>query len=110
MLMQKPLRPISPLFSSYLTSDERKKVRAVSVTDCSSEINLLRVLNARFMEMQSSAPINLKTSIQTLRTHVILSEQLAKLIRVSNLENDPLAELEKGISEALDELRFELNI
>lgn len=110
MLKKPPAHPISPLYARYLTSEEKKSLRSIPVDEVSSEINLLRVLSARFMNIQQSAPQDIDSHIQTLRTTIILSEQIAKLVRVHNQQHDPLAEIQDEISEALDMLRKEMGI
>lgn len=109
-MTQKSVRPISPLYAHYLTSDEKKSLRAVSADNPASEINLLRVLFAHFMEFQQSAPKDTNSRMQALHTCLILSEQIAKLVHVHNKEHDPLCELEDEILKALGEIRSELGI
>ncbi len=110
----KPSRPISPLFARYLTSDEKKSLRAVPADNPASEINLLRVLSAHFMKFQQSAPNDMDSRMQALRTCLVLSGQLSKLVRAHNKEHDPLAEAQAAfsdaISQALDEIGKEWGI
>jgi hypothetical protein len=80
------------------------------VDDLSSEINLVRVLFAHSMKSQQSAPKDMDSRAQVLRTSLVLGEQFAKLVRVHSTAHDPLAELQDEIEEALDELRKEWGI
>jgi hypothetical protein len=99
-------RNLSPLYSRYLTPDEKISLRVVPVDDFSSEINLLRVLNARLLELQVSAPQSLDSRILTIRTQVIIVEQLTRLVRSHAKENDPLDELWDEILQAINSLNF----
>jgi len=110
MSARKPSRPISPLFARYLTSDEKKSLRAVPADNAASEINLLRVLSAHFMKFQQSAPKDMDSRRQALRTCLVLSEQLSKLVRAYNQDHEPLDEIQVAIYKALDELSEELGI
>jgi len=110
MPARKPSRPISPLFARYLTSDEKKSLRAVPADNPASEINLLRVLSAHFMKFQQSAPKDMDSRMQALRTCLVLSEQLSKLVRAYNQDHEPLDEIQVAIYKALDELSEELGI
>lgn len=104
MSTRKPSHPISPLYARYLTSAEKKSLRAIPANDVSSEINLLRVISAHFMKFQQSAPKDMGSLLQNLRTSTILGEQIAKLVRAQNTEYDPLAELQAEIRQAIAEL------
>lgn len=108
MPIRKPPHPISPLYARYFTSDEKKSLRAVPADDPSSEINLVRVLFAHFMKSQQSAPKDMASRVQILRTSFIMSEQFSKLVRAHNQEHDPHAELQDEILQALEEVRIEL--
>jgi len=65
--------PISRLYSRYLTTEEKRLVRAVPVDSVSSEINLIRFLTALFLQFQQSAPDDLASRMQALRTFTMLS-------------------------------------
>jgi hypothetical protein len=95
---------LSPLYARYLSSAEKKALRLVPVDDLLSEINLLRVLNALLLKIQSSAPEDLYSRIQTLRTCVIMNEQLAYLVRSHLLTHDYGSPLEKAIQEAIQSM------
>lgn len=101
-------RPISPLYARYFTSEEKKSLCAVPVNDLAGEINLLCVISAHYMEFQQSAPSDMGSRIQSLRTSSILGEQFAKLIRAHNREHNPRDEIQDQILMALEELRIEL--
>lgn len=92
---------ISPLYASYLSPDEKKALRRFPVDDLSSEINLLRVLNSLLMKFQASAPPDLYSRMQILRTCVILNETLAILGRCHNREHGPQSVLDDLLNEAL---------
>jgi len=110
MSTRKPSRPTSPLYARYLTSEERKALRAVPVDDLSSEIKLMHMVFAHFMKSQQSAPKDMDSQTQALRTSRVLGEQFAKLVRAQNTGHDPLAELQEQISQALEEIRKEWGI
>ena len=78
--------PVSPLYAPYLSSDEKKALRKVSVGDTSSEINLLRILLSLFMKFQQAAPQDLYARIVALHTCVVLNEQLVRLVRCQLLQ------------------------
>jgi hypothetical protein len=79
--LPKKTHPISPLYARFLSPDEKRSIRKVPVENPSSEINLLRVLNAHLMQFQESAPPDLYARVQFLHTCVILNEVLATLVR-----------------------------
>ena len=100
--------PLSPLYAPYFTPEEKKSLRHLSADDISSEINLLRKLTVLFMQFQGSAPGDLFSCIQALRTCTLLCEQLAILVRVQDLYHpesipDPLAEALKDVPFDLDD-------
>ena len=103
-------RPISPLYARYLTSEEKKSLRAIPVNDLASEINLVRVISAHSMEFQQSAPTDMRSRTQSLRTPFILGEQFAKLIRAHIQEHDPRNEFYDVIEQAWREIRKEMGI
>jgi hypothetical protein len=72
---------LSRLYSRYLSSAEKISLRHVPHDDATGEINLLRVLNSLLLKFQQSSPLDLHSRMQTLRTCVILNEQLALLVR-----------------------------
>ena len=94
-------RPISRLYSRYLTTQEKQALRAVPVDNVSSEINLLRVLTALFLKIQQSAPPDLAAHMQALRTYSMLVEQLALLVRSHGELHSPWAELDDAIERAI---------
>ncbi len=103
-------RPISPLYARYFTSEEKKSLRAVPVDDLASEINLVRVVFAHFMKSLQSAPKDIECLTLVLRTSLVLGEQFARLVRAQNARQDPLAELQGDIEQALRQVRAELGI
>jgi hypothetical protein len=96
-----PDTAISPLYARYLSLAEKSALRSVSVDDSSSEINLLRVLITYLMKFQRSAPADLHSRIHTLRTSVVLTEQLAVLVRWHDRVHGPRSDLDADMSEAL---------
>ena len=96
-----PARTISRLYARYLTSQEKRALRLVPVAGVSSEINLLRVLMAHFLKFQQSAPPDLATHMQALRTCTLLCEQLAILVRSHDREHGPQSEMDDLLYEAL---------
>jgi hypothetical protein len=99
-----PPRPISRLYARYLTSQEKRALRLVPVAGVFSEINFLRVLTAHFMEFQQSAPPDLASHMQALRTYTLLCEQLAILVRSQDREHGPQSEIDDALDEALARL------
>ena len=99
-----PSRAISPLYSRYLSSEEKRSLRHVSPDDISSEIHLLRKLAALFMKFQQSAPPDLSSSILALLTSSILCEQLAILARYHVSSQSHVSDIEYLLLEALDSL------
>jgi hypothetical protein len=99
-----PPRPISRLYARYLTSEEKRALRLVPVEGVSSEINLLRLLMAHFMKFQQSAPPDLASHMQALRTCTLLCEQLAILVRSHDREHGPQSEIQDALLEALSEM------
>lgn len=108
MSTRKPPRPISPLYARYLTSDEKKSLRAIPVDDLSSEINLMRVLFSHLMKLQQPAPKDMDSRAQTMRTSLVLGQQFTKLIYAHNQQHDPLVESRAEIFQALEEFRIRL--
>jgi len=97
-------RSVSPLYSRYLSSEEKHSIRRVPSDDISSEINLLRKLAALFMKFQQSAPGNLSSCMQALLTSTILCEQLAILARYYASSQGNVSDIEDLLLEALDGL------
>lgn len=89
MTSEEPPRRISPLLARYLTAQEQESLRAVPATDLSGEIKLLRVLSAQFLKFQQSAPKDLYSREQALRTGLILSVQMARLVRALDQTQEP---------------------
>ncbi|MGA2490524.1 MAG: hypothetical protein ABSF99_10150 [Anaerolineales bacterium] len=98
---------LSPLYAPYFTPEEKRSIRRLSGDDISSEINLLRKLIVLFMQFQQSAPADLVSSIQALRTCTLLCEQLAILVRVQDLYHPE--EIPDPLMEALKEVPFFLD-
>lgn len=96
-----PSTPISPLYARFLTSSEKRSLKLVAFDNVSSEINLIRVLNALLMQIQQSAPPGLDSRIQALRTCVILNHQLAYLVRWHDRACGPRFDLDAEIDAAL---------
>ena len=92
--------PISRLYARYLSSDEKNSILQVPANDLSSEINLLRVLNSLLMKTQQSAPRDLYSRMQILRTCVILHEQLALCVRMHDRAHGSQSEVEAAIDAA----------
>jgi hypothetical protein len=107
ILTMSPETTLSPLYARYLSAGEKKALRCIPVDDSSSEINLLRVLTAHLMKFQRSAPPDLFSRIQTLRTCVILNETLAILVRWHNRDHAPLSDLDADFNEAVDQVNAE---
>ena len=103
-----PPRPISRLYARYFTFEEKKSLRAVPVEGVSSEINLLRVLNVLFMQVQQTAPKDLDSNMQALRTCTMLCAQLAILVRLQDKEHSPMAEWDDLLAKVLAENPFDL--
>ena len=96
-----PDATISPLYIRYLSSQEKNALRSVPLDDFSSEINLLRVLITYLLKFQRQAPPDLYSRIHTLRTCVILIEQLAVLVRWHDRVHGPRSDLDADMAEAL---------
>jgi hypothetical protein len=102
-------RAVSPLYSRFLSSEEKHSIRHVPSDDISSEINLLRKLAVLFMKFQQSAPDDLASCMQALLTSTILCEQLAILARYYAVSQGNVSDIEDLLLEALDGLPlFEL--
>jgi hypothetical protein len=99
-----PLLSISPLYARYLTRTEKTSLRRVPLDDISSEINLLRKLTALFMKLQQTAPRDLVSCIQALRTCTLLCEQLAILVRFHDRDHGPRSEWHDILDEALAQI------
>ena len=99
-----PPRPISRLYARYLTAEEKQALRLASGEGVSSEINLLRLLMVHFMKFQQSAPPDLASHMQALRTCTLLCEQLAILVRSHDREHGPQSEIDDALAEALSEM------
>ena len=99
---------LSPLYSRYLTSEEKHALRVVPVDDISSEINLLRGLSALFLKLQQTAPNDLASHMQALRTFTMMCAQLAILVRSVDRAHSPLGEIDVILSEALDNVPFDI--
>ena len=101
---KKSSRSIARIYARYFTPVELKSLRATPPHDQTSEINLLRVLAARFMEFQQTAPKDVESQMQALHTLSILGREIARLSSAHNREHDPLDESARGILEAIASL------
>ena len=93
--------PISRLYSRYLTPAEKRALRLVPSHNVSGEIHLLRFLAADFFKFQQSAPQDLASHMQALRTCTLLCEQLAVLVRACDQAHSPQSEMDDILSEAI---------
>ena len=96
--------PISRLYARYLTSEEKRALRLVPAGGVSGEINLIRILTVHFLKFQQSAPPDLLSNMQAVRTFTLLCGQLAALVRANNRENGPQSEMDAILDEALESL------
>ena len=94
-------RPISRLYSRYLTTQEKQALRLVPVAGVSSEINLLHLLTVHFLKFQQSAPPDLASHMQALRTFTLLCGQLAILVRSHDRENGPQSQMDEILQDLL---------
>ena len=99
--MTSPNPPISRLYSRYLTSEEKQALCIIPTAGVSSEINLLRFLTTHFLKFQQSAPQDLASQMQAMRTFTLLCEQLAILVRTHEREHGPQSEMDDLLAEAL---------
>jgi hypothetical protein len=93
---------LTPLYSRYFTTQEKRSLRYLPHNDLSSEIDLVRVLIGRFMEMDRSAPPGLASRVQALLTLVRLCTQLAVLVRQQLQVPAPLQEFQQAFWEAVE--------
>jgi hypothetical protein len=100
--------PLNPLYTRYFSLREKRALRQVPFDDTASEINLLRVLNSLLLQFQQSAPTDLCSRMQALRTCVILNEQLALLVRAHHLAQGPQSGIGNLLEEALAGMPFNL--
>lgn len=103
-VMKKTNPALTPLYSRYLSSCEKRSLRHVPPDESSSEINLLRVLNSLLLKIQQSTPKDLYSRMQALRTSVILNEQLAYLVRSRDREIAHRSELDDSIEAAIESM------
>ena len=106
MTKSTPPNPISPLYARYLSTEEKRSLRHVPADDISSEINLLRKLASMFMKFQQSAPSDLASCMQALRTSTVLCEQLAILARWHLRDHSPSSMVDDILTEALENVPF----
>jgi hypothetical protein len=95
---------LTPLYARYLSVREKRSLRQVPFDDTASEINLLRVLNSLLLKFQQSAPTDLCSRMQALRTCVILNEQLALLVRAHAQALGPRSSVDAFFEEVLASL------
>ena len=100
-----PTHRISPLYARYLTAAEKRALRATPSGNVSSEINLVRVLLAHFMEIQQSSPSDFFSRIQGLRTCLLMVEQLGVLVQSHDRDHSAFDELEAAIEKAVEEMQ-----
>lgn len=105
MSTRKPSHPISPLYARYLTSAEKKSLRAIPANDVSSEINLVRICLARYFESYgNSLPADLKSQVSALHVTGAAASMIAGLVRTQNKAHNPGTELSRAIEEAIRDL------
>jgi len=99
------------LYRKHFTSAEELRLAAIPENDVSSEINLLRIWLARYIESHgNSLPADLKTRISALHVTGEAASMIATLIRTQIKAHNPDTELRRAIEEAMHELRMELNL
>ena len=67
---------------------------------------MVRFLTVQFMQVQQSAPSDLISRMQALRTCTMLFQQLAVLVRACARSRDPQGEMDEILDQALDALPF----
>ena len=100
---------ISPLYSRYLTAEEKHALQVVPVDDVSSEINLLHFLTALYLKVQQAAPSDLASRMQALRTFTLMCHQLAILVSSVDRAHSPQGMIDAALSEALDNVPFDIH-
>jgi len=99
------------LYRKYFTSAEELRLAPIPENDVSSEINLVRICLARYLESQgNSLPADLKSQVTALHVKGAAASTIVGLIRTQIKAHNPGTELTRVIEEALDEARIELNI
>jgi hypothetical protein len=100
---------LSPLYSTYLTSAEKRLIPSFPVNDISSEIKLLRFLTALFLKFQQTAPDDLASRMQALITFTQISAQLAVMVQALKHIHALSDDLVDPLEEALDIQPFDLS-
>jgi len=97
------------LYSAAFKAEENRLLGESSATDLTAEIELIRVMNTRFLEsLQTSQPLDPETQLSALRVVTLSSQAIMGLIRlqsqrtVANKEMDDIMRQISSIPE--DEL------
>ncbi len=97
------------LYSAAFKAEENRLLGESSATDLTPEIELIRVMNTRFLEsLQTNQPLDLETRLSALRVVSLSSQAIMGLIRlqsqriVANKEMDDIMRQISSIPE--DEL------
>lgn len=99
------------LYRKHFTSAEELHLAAIPESDVSSEINLVRICIARYLETHgNSLPADLKSRVCVLHLTGEAASTIGSLVRTQIIVHNPGTELSRAIEEALDELRIELNL
>lgn len=99
------------LYRKHFTRAEQRALKTMPEKDVTSEVNLLRVMLARFFGLHGNVPTaDLKLRLDALRAASFAASMIASLMRTQTRAHNPDLELEREIEEALNSLRMELGI
>jgi len=90
------------LYQKYFTSAEDLRLKAIPENDVSSEINLLRICLAHYIECYgNSLPADLKSQVSALHVTGEAASMIGSLVRTQIKAHNPQTILERAIKEAL---------
>ena len=73
------------LYSAAFKAEENRLLGESSATDLTAEIELIRVMNTRFLEsLQTSQPLDPETQLSALRVVTLSSQAIMGLIRLQS--------------------------
>ena len=73
------------LYSAAFKAEENRLLGESSATDLTAEIELIRVMNTRFLEsLQTSQPLDPETQMSALRVVTLSSQAIMGLIRLQS--------------------------
>lgn len=97
-------------YAKHFTDDETHRLGDLADLTVKDEIELLRVYVSRISQQLPTGTELDKMTLTAFNTLAIIAQTIGGLVRTEHLIKGKGGELEKGILEALEEMRLELGL